>query len=661
MSKKYRSRQEDEKQIARAIAEKMPSIFPGWNPEHICGIFCDGQDGNGDCNWEKAAGPPKWWLDKKQKEIQFPVIWADTLEVNHVLENIGKFAVKRKIHSGLNSDVYEVTPSGLDRTYALKLAKTDASNRKLLSERAILEKLGHHKNITQIYFCGQHYENSADHSGSYHEYIVEDYSETTLREFLSAKKFNNNRSYPSFNVVIALLKQILSALEFSHKSGIIHQDLKPENILLSKVDVNYKGQVISKRWDVSLCDFGLSEIAEANAKLVSSLDDASAVAGTIQYLSPEQRSGDKIDHRTDLYTVGLILYEMLTLQKPAINLTKPTEVRKASAGLVTMPWIDDFVLKCLASKPKDRFKDAAEMIHAIEVGMRPPKPVVPLPAQEPVISMLQKVGSKLKKASLKTARVTGTVLKHVLLSPFYVLFAPFIITNKLWKWNEKGNNHLEGLVLMAAVAMLGIWYGLLPPIGFQGYLEYELVQARPTGTIVYYDPVSRRSEPRGFYFVDSSKLPDIEFFIIETPEIPDYSFGEFTPKYALSTENKLLYYTTPNSLVKIDLNIPKDMPGFRTTIVESAVFHYFSSIDIVDGKLYAYLQKETWHISSDGVLKNSYITRPVRQSPTVSSDEKFRVEDYEVMFNNSIPGNMNISSSLSVRNSVWYPQTIKLP
>ncbi|BBY29536.1 Stk1 family PASTA domain-containing Ser/Thr kinase [Mycolicibacterium sediminis] len=154
---------------------------------------------------------------------------------------------------------------------------------------------------------------------------------------------------------IEIIADVCQALNFSHQHGIVHRDVKPANVMISKTGA------------VKVMDFG---IARALSDAGNSLTATATVIGTAQYLSPEQASGETVDARSDVYSLGCVLYELLTGDPPFIGdspisvayqhvRVEPTPPSRRQAGI--SPALDAVVLKSLAKKPDERYQSAAEM------------------------------------------------------------------------------------------------------------------------------------------------------------------------------------------------------------------------------------------------------------------------------------------------------------
>ncbi len=167
--------------------------------------------------------------------------------------------------------------------------------------------------------------------------------------------------------VIRIMKQACSALAEAHDLGIIHRDLKPDNILLT----SFRGD----NDFVKILDFGIAKITENNDSNQAKLTQAGIVYGTPEYLSPEQAQALELDHRTDIYSLGVMLYEMMTgrvpfmAESPVKILTKhvfeePVSPSQIAPGRVSAT-MENIIMKAMAKDPKQRFSNALDMFKAL--------------------------------------------------------------------------------------------------------------------------------------------------------------------------------------------------------------------------------------------------------------------------------------------------------
>ncbi|MBK8270009.1 MAG: protein kinase [Planctomycetes bacterium] len=161
---------------------------------------------------------------------------------------------------------------------------------------------------------------------------------------------------------------ILAALDHAHANKIVHRDLKPANILIA--DGNRKDSETLSVGDVKVTDFGLGYVGEITANSIMQsgslmAEEGKSISGTLAYMSPEQRDGQPIDGRSDLYAVGIVLFEMITGERPSGS-DMPSDVR---AGLPT--WVDKVYSKLYTRKDR-RFATATDVLNEIQASSVPP-------------------------------------------------------------------------------------------------------------------------------------------------------------------------------------------------------------------------------------------------------------------------------------------------
>lgn len=259
---------------------------------------------------------------------------------------LGQYRIIEQIGQGGMAAVYKAYQPGLDRYVALKilpplLAEQPDFVARFEREAKAIARLNH-PNILPVFDFGQ----------------VEGYSFLVMRHIEDAYTLTRALTTPlTLRQKTNLLGQVALALDYAHRQGIIHRDVKPDNVLLD-------GQ-----WAL-LSDFGLAKIVEGSVKLTGT----GVGIGTPAYMSPEQGRGQPLDHRTDIYALGIILYEMLTGQIPHQAETPFAIILKRLSEPVTPPrWLNPaipealerVVLKALAFNPADRFANAAVMATAL--------------------------------------------------------------------------------------------------------------------------------------------------------------------------------------------------------------------------------------------------------------------------------------------------------
>jgi len=274
---------------------------------------------------------------------------TDTL-INTLFD--GRYRILRKLGSGGMANVYLAEDEELGRRVAIKILNDRYANDELFIERFRREAKSaaalSHPNIVSIYDRGEA-------EGTY-------YIAMEVIEGRSLKELILTRGPLPIGQAIAFTYEILDALRFAHRHGIIHRDVKPHNILIG-----------GERLKVT--DFG---IARAGA---SQMTEAGSIMGTAQYLSPEQARGAPVTASSDLYSVGIVLYEMLTGKVPfsgdsaiEIAMKHLNELPKPPSKIrPEIPEdLDQVVLRALAKAPEDRYQTAeefAEDLHRVEAGL----------------------------------------------------------------------------------------------------------------------------------------------------------------------------------------------------------------------------------------------------------------------------------------------------
>ena len=271
-----------------------------------------------------------------------------TIDERHGTIFAGRYRLERKLGSGGMADVWLAEDQELGRKVAIKMLHERYANDAQFVERFRREATHaaglSHPNVVSIHDRGEA-------EGSY--YIVMEYVEgRTLKELIVT------RGPCPVPVAVSYTRQVLAALRYAHRNGIVHRDIKPHNVL-----VDHEGRV-------KVADFG---IARAGS---SQMTEAGSIIGTAQYLSPEQARGAPVDESSDLYSTGIVLYELLTGKVP---FTGETPVEIAMKHLSQIPDapsmlrpeiprdLDLVVLRALAKEPADRYRTAKEMDRDLEL------------------------------------------------------------------------------------------------------------------------------------------------------------------------------------------------------------------------------------------------------------------------------------------------------
>lgn len=266
----------------------------------------------------------------------------------------GRYELGSVLGRGGMAEVYLAHDTRLGRTVAVKTLRADLARDPSFQARFRREAQSaaslNHPAIVAVYDTGEDYVD-----GVSIPYIVMEYVDgSTLRELLHSGR----RLLPERTLEMTV--GILQALEYSHRAGIVHRDIKPANVMLTRT-----GQV-------KVMDFG---IARAMGDSGMTMTQTAAVIGTAQYLSPEQAKGEQVDARSDLYSTGCLLYELLTVRPPFIG-DSPVAVAyqhvreepqtPSNFDPEITPEMDAIVLKALVKDPDYRYQSADEMRADIE-------------------------------------------------------------------------------------------------------------------------------------------------------------------------------------------------------------------------------------------------------------------------------------------------------
>src|SRR5690606_18012661 len=261
-----------------------------------------------------------------------------------------RYEIGDLVGRGGMSDVYAGRDTRLGRPVAIKMLRSDLAADETFQERFRREAQSaaslNHPSIVAVYDTGE----APDPKGATVPYIVMELVEgRTLRDILrDGRKILPERA-------LSITADILSALDYSHRAGIIHRDIKPANVMLTP-----DGKV-------KVMDFG---IARAIADTSSAMTQTAAVIGTAQYLSPEQARGETVDARSDSYSTGCVLYELLTGRPPFVG-DSPVSVAYQHVREESKPpsqlntdvssAFDHIVSKALARRVDDRYSSGGDM------------------------------------------------------------------------------------------------------------------------------------------------------------------------------------------------------------------------------------------------------------------------------------------------------------
>ncbi len=373
----------------------------------------------------------------------------------------GRYRIMRKLGAGGMADVYLAEDQELGRRVAIKILNGRHANDDQFIERFRREAKNaaalNHPNIVSIYDRGEA-------EDTY--YIAMEYLDgRTLKELIVG------RGKAPVNVAVEYARQILSALRFAHRHGIVHRDIKPHNVL-----VDGEGRV-------KVTDFGIARAG------TSQMTETGSIVGTAHYLSPEQAKGGEVDPRSDLYSLGVVLYELLTGKTPFEGDT-PVEIAMKHLSAAPKPpsklrpdippELDMVILRALAKDPDDRYQSADEMEADLErVARGAPVAAATVDSATQVLR---------KPAAATTDSTAATMIAPPRRAGAVRDAPPPVIEDEeyaerggperpLWPWLVAA-----GLVIAAAIAGFFVWHELSgstvkEPVGlYQGESQAQAVR-----------------------------------------------------------------------------------------------------------------------------------------------------------------------------------------
>src|SRR5262245_55804704 len=264
------------------------------------------------------------------------------------VQTVGRYEIIGELGRGAMGVVYKAKDPTIGRTVALKTLRLDvhgletADMVRRFQNEARAAGLLNHPNIVTIYDAGEQ-------DGNF--YIAMEFiAGTTLQEVLNEKRIL------AADEAIRISRELCKGLDYAHSHGIVHRDVNPANIMRAGTGA------------VQIMDFGI-------AKAGGSMTSTGQVLGTPNYMSPEQVKGRELDGRSDLFSFGVILYEMLTGEKPFVGqnvttiiykIVNETPIAPRDLDVTIHPGLSAIVTKLLAKSPDERYQSGAELIRDLE-------------------------------------------------------------------------------------------------------------------------------------------------------------------------------------------------------------------------------------------------------------------------------------------------------
>jgi serine/threonine protein kinase len=298
-----------------------------------------------------------------QMGVETVVPVSGDIDIAAVQELLPDFELVERIGRGGMGVVYKARQLALDRVVAIKLLSAEIADKPGFAERFGREAKAmarlNHPNVVAVYDCHQ--------SAKLCYLVMEFIDGANLRELTQTGRLSPSEA-------LAIVPQICDALQYAHDQGIVHRDIKPENIL------------IDRQGRVKIADFGLAKLLD-DASASVELTRSHMVMGTPRYMSPEQvETPLDVDHRADIYSLGVVIYELLTGELPMGRFAAPSEKVQIDVRL------DEVVLRTLEKEPQRRYQQASEVKTDMESiartypganpGANPGAPAIP-PVVEP--------------------------------------------------------------------------------------------------------------------------------------------------------------------------------------------------------------------------------------------------------------------------------------
>jgi len=352
-------------------------------------------------------------------------VLSDVFQPGHVLG--GRYEILDLLGQGGMGAVYKARDREVDREVALKVIRPELTGHPDIVRRfkleLILARQVTHKNVVRIFDLGE-----------------AEGAKFISMEFVDGRDLKSllaERGKYKPEEAIGIIEQVCHALDAAHTAGVIHRDLKPQNI------------IVDKHGRVAVMDFGIARTTEA-----SGLTQTGVLMGTPEYMSPEQAKGEEVDSRSDLFSLGIIFYELLTGQTPYAAATPTASLVKRTQERAVPPakldpaipkYVNDVVIRCLEIEPQHRYGSAQEIVQDLESRRTPHRGLATL--RMPRFRTVEQFGTKwiAPGLALLLLLVVGFVFRKKIFAPMTKPAEPAVSLAILPFRNASGDPKLDWL------------------------------------------------------------------------------------------------------------------------------------------------------------------------------------------------------------------------
>lgn len=430
----------------------------------------------------------------------------------------GRYRIQKIIGIGGMAVVFEAEDFVMKRTVALKLLKDEINNdvqsvRRFINESRAVAMLNH-PNIVAIY--------DVTVKDDLKYIVMENIRGITLKSYMNRKGVLNVKEALSFT------EQILMALEHAHSKGIIHRDIKPQNIMLLR------------NGTIKVADFGIAKLPDVNE---TQEEQNKKAIGTVYYISPEQASGKPIDARSDLYSLGVMLYEMVTGRLPfrseqLLNVAKmqvnEKPVPPSKRNTAVPKGVEQLILCAMEKDPAKRFQSAKEMLRVVTQLKNNPQANIKLLKHKPEKDKKKRPERQSRSMLPVIAGVATAFLITFSIAAFYV-FSQLIIGDEDSQAQEISVRDFVGMTWSDAFAQ---------DVGEDYYtfeVQYQFSETEEKGKILSQEPKAGESRK----VIPGEQSCKVTLYVSQgVDEFPldDYSIEEYR-EVELALDSRGLNYT----------------------------------------------------------------------------------------------------------------------